>query len=327
MFIILELLKINKEFVRAVSYIQSMPEKGPIEVTMKEKLEFYGLFKPATVGTCNTKQPSALDLQAKYKWQAWKKLGNMGSENAKQSYVAKLLAIAKKMPPSAERDELIKDLGPQEIKIDLYIDMVSQPSRSIYWFFLLNKIPHNVKIVKLMDREHMGESYLKINPLGTVPAINDNGFSFNESATIMRYVKATRNVDDNWYPENIRHRVVVDRYLDWHHINVRQGAAGTFREHFLNPKLGIETNPVRSELFGKLLSNGLKHLNNFWLKDDKYIGGFSRPSYADLQCYGELKNLELIDFDFSKWPKVDNFLKKKWRSYPTTNKFTKYSTN
>jgi len=83
-------------FERAVSFIQSMPENGSFEVSRQDKLEFYGLFKQATVGPCNTKQPSTFDLQARYKWQAWKKLGTQSKEKAKELYVSKILNIAKK---------------------------------------------------------------------------------------------------------------------------------------------------------------------------------------------------------------------------------------
>jgi len=295
-----------------VSFVQNMPEKGPIEVSMKDKLEFYGLYKQVTVGPCNTKQPSTLDIQARYKWQAWKRLGNLNSENAKKQYISKLLTIAKKMPESKERSDLIRDLeGKQEeAEIDFYCDMISQPSRAVYWFLLLNKIPHKIKIVKLMEMEHKKESFLKINPLGTVPAISDNGFSFNESATIIRYLSATRDIEDHWYPENLRQRVTVDRYLDWHPSNTRQGCAGTFRENYLNPKLGVERNEIRARLFRNILENALRLINEFWLRDDKYVGNLDKPSYADLQMYCELKNLEIIDFDFSKWPRVLNFMKK-----------------
>jgi len=194
--------------------------------------------------------------------------------------------------------------------IELYVDMVSQPSRAVYWLFLLCNIPHTLKLVKLLEREQRSDGFLKINPLGTVPAINDNGFSFNESATIVRYLKATRDIEDNWYPDNIRERVTVDRFLDWHHSNTRAGCAGFLRENYLFPRMGIEKNEAREKFVLQILKSSFKVLCEFWLKDDKYIGGLSNPSFADLQLYSELKNLELIDFDFSQWPKIQNYMKR-----------------
>ena len=37
-----------------------------------EKLEFYGLFKQATVGDVNTERPGMFDMKGKAKWDAWK---------------------------------------------------------------------------------------------------------------------------------------------------------------------------------------------------------------------------------------------------------------
>jgi len=141
------------------------------------------------------------------------------------------------MPECEERNQIIKVLeGSNEVEIELYIDMVSQPSRALYWLFLLNNLPHTIKLVKLMEMQHKTEEFKKINPLQTVPAINDNGFCLNESATIVRYLKATKDMDENWYPEKLRDRIIVDRYLDWHSLNTRIGCAGYFREKFLNKK-------------------------------------------------------------------------------------------
>jgi len=74
--------------------------------------------------------------------------------------------------------------------------------------------------------------------------------------------------------------------------------------------LGIQSNEARERLFRAYLKNSLNKISNFWLREDKFIGGFTKPSFADLQMFGEFKNLELIDFDFSEWPKVITWMKK-----------------
>ena len=38
----------------------------------EDKLEFYGLFKRATVGNVNTARPGMFDPKGKAKWDAWK---------------------------------------------------------------------------------------------------------------------------------------------------------------------------------------------------------------------------------------------------------------
>ncbi|XP_053323561.1 enoyl-CoA delta isomerase 2 [Spea bombifrons] len=51
------------------------------------KLKLYALFKQATQGLCNAPKPSMLDFVNKAKWDAWKSLGGMTQDDARQSYV------------------------------------------------------------------------------------------------------------------------------------------------------------------------------------------------------------------------------------------------
>eukprot|EP00067_Danio_rerio_P000593 NP_001002645.2 enoyl-CoA delta isomerase 2, mitochondrial [Danio rerio] len=51
------------------------------------KLKIYALFKQATVGPCNTPKPGMLDFVNKVKWDAWKGLGSISQEEARQQYV------------------------------------------------------------------------------------------------------------------------------------------------------------------------------------------------------------------------------------------------
>ncbi|XP_043082946.1 enoyl-CoA delta isomerase 2, mitochondrial [Puntigrus tetrazona] len=51
------------------------------------KLKIYALFKQATQGPCNTPKPGMLDFVNKAKWDAWKSLGSVTHEEARQRYV------------------------------------------------------------------------------------------------------------------------------------------------------------------------------------------------------------------------------------------------
>ncbi|XP_062848116.1 enoyl-CoA delta isomerase 2, mitochondrial [Trichomycterus rosablanca] len=51
------------------------------------KLKIYALFKQATQGPCSTPKPGMLDFVNKAKWDAWKSLGVLTQEDARQQYV------------------------------------------------------------------------------------------------------------------------------------------------------------------------------------------------------------------------------------------------
>lgn len=55
--------------------------------TDAEFLEFYGLFKQATVGDVNIEKPGALALKDKAKYEAWSSNKGLSKEAAKEAYV------------------------------------------------------------------------------------------------------------------------------------------------------------------------------------------------------------------------------------------------
>ncbi|XP_078544172.1 enoyl-CoA delta isomerase 2-like isoform X2 [Lissotriton helveticus] len=51
------------------------------------KLKLYALFKQATEGPCNAPKPGMMDFVNKAKWDAWKSLGSLSQDSAKETYV------------------------------------------------------------------------------------------------------------------------------------------------------------------------------------------------------------------------------------------------
>jgi len=53
-------------------------------------LYLYARFKQAKEGSCNIPKPGYFNFQAKQKWEAWKSLGDMDSQQAMQEYVEEI---------------------------------------------------------------------------------------------------------------------------------------------------------------------------------------------------------------------------------------------
>jgi len=81
-----ELSEIEKIFGRAATHLQTIAS----ELDPKTLLSFYGLYKQATVGKCNTPKPGIFNLQAKAKWNAWNDLNDMTMAVAMSRYVDEL---------------------------------------------------------------------------------------------------------------------------------------------------------------------------------------------------------------------------------------------
>uniref|UniRef100_A0A3P8RR06 Enoyl-CoA delta isomerase 2 n=1 Tax=Amphiprion percula TaxID=161767 RepID=A0A3P8RR06_AMPPE len=71
-----------EQFEQAKSRLSTLKNDPGNEV----KLKIYALFKQATQGPCNTPKPGMLDFVNKVKWDAWKSLGSISQDEARQQY-------------------------------------------------------------------------------------------------------------------------------------------------------------------------------------------------------------------------------------------------
>lgn len=94
-----DLTEIEQKFGRAATYLQSVVS----ELDQKTLLSFYGLYKQATVGTCNIPKPGLFNLQAKAKWYAWNELNDMTKETAMSRYVDEMEKLRPGWDESAKK--------------------------------------------------------------------------------------------------------------------------------------------------------------------------------------------------------------------------------
>lgn len=80
---------IEANFNRAADFLQHLVNK----LDSNKLLQFYGLYKQATVGRCDVAKPGIFNMQARAKWTAWKDLGDMSKETAMIAYVSALSDI------------------------------------------------------------------------------------------------------------------------------------------------------------------------------------------------------------------------------------------
>ncbi|KAL6097452.1 eci2 [Pungitius sinensis] len=72
----------EEQFEQARSRMSSLKTDPGNDV----KLQIYALFKQATQGPCNTPKPGMLDFVNKVKWEAWRSLGAVPQDEARQKY-------------------------------------------------------------------------------------------------------------------------------------------------------------------------------------------------------------------------------------------------
>jgi glutathione S-transferase len=69
--------------------------------------------------------------------------------------------------------------------------------------------------------------FLKLNPMGLVPVIDDDGFILRESNTIIRYLAAKHGRTD-LYPADLQARARVEAWMDWASVDLYTGARPVF---------------------------------------------------------------------------------------------------
>uniref|UniRef100_A0A8D2AWD0 glutathione transferase n=1 Tax=Sciurus vulgaris TaxID=55149 RepID=A0A8D2AWD0_SCIVU len=64
--------------------------------------------------------------------------------------------------------------------LELFLDLLSQPCRTVYIFTRRNGIPFQLRTVELLKGQHYTESFGQVNPLRKVPALKGGDFTLAE---------------------------------------------------------------------------------------------------------------------------------------------------
>ncbi|CAH1111071.1 unnamed protein product [Psylliodes chrysocephalus] len=97
--------------------------------------------------------------------------------------------------------------------IDIYYFPMSPPSRAVLMTMRALGIKHNIKITHPMSGDTMKPEFLKMNPLHTIPVIDDNGFILYDSGAIMKYLVDRYGKDDSLYPKDAKKGARVTQRL------------------------------------------------------------------------------------------------------------------
>lgn len=184
--------------------------------------------------------------------------------------------------------------------LKVLLDVMSQPSRAVLIFCRAAAIPHEFKPIMVKNLENKTDHFLKINPLGTVPAIDDGGVAIKDSSAILRYLCRTRDLPDHWFPRDPASEAKVDEFLHWQHLNVRAGCALYFIKRWLEP-ITKQTPPNEADVARqlKIMTKVLNTVESVWLENgkNKYISGSEKISVADIMACCELEQPLMAGYD------------------------------
>lgn len=122
----------QKRFQAAVDVIHNLPKNGSYRPSYEVMLSFYSLYKQAVCGPCTVPRPGFWDPVGRYKWDAWRRLGEMSSESAMGAYVDEMKKVAQEVLDTMPMNEKTASLFHHFQPLYLVIDDMPRPPESLF---------------------------------------------------------------------------------------------------------------------------------------------------------------------------------------------------
>ncbi len=99
------------------------------------------------------------------------------------------------------------------VPVKLYRNPISGHCHRVELMLSLLDIPYETIDLDMVNGAHKEPNYLKISPLGQVPAIDDNGVTLSDSNAIIIYLEKKYNDGYEWLPQEPVQAAEVQRWL------------------------------------------------------------------------------------------------------------------
>lgn len=137
-------------------------------------------------------------------------------------------------------------------------------------------IEHKTHTVHLDRKEQMEPWFLALNPLHTLPVIDDEGTIVRDSAAVLVYVAAKHDAARTWYPADAKGMAEVQQWLAYSNNEILHNLAYT-----RGIALGLRQGDI--EKARENAKGVLSHLDSS-LRGRSWLATAS-PTIADVACY------------------------------------------
>ena len=187
--------------------------------------------------------------------------------------------------------------------LQVYGSPLSSPVNKVRYVANYLNIPYESHNLNLGAGEHRTPEFLKINPLGKMPAINDNGFGLGESNAIIRYLAEKQPSDI--YPQDLQQRALIDQWIEFssHHVGLALGKIMYNTYFYKMAKVEKDTRSFEDghKFIGQYLPIIEKQLSKHkYIVSDKF-------TLADIAMLAALDSCELCSLDLSAFPHIINW--------------------
>ncbi len=182
----------------------------------------------------------------------------------------------------------------------LYHHPLSGHSHRVRLFLSLLNVPHELVLVDLAKGAHKAPDFLKLNPFGQVPVLDDNGTIVTDSVAILVYLAKKLNRSD-WLPEEPLAAAKVQKWLSVAAGEIAYGPAAAR----LITVFGANFRP--DEVLGRA-HNVLKQIDTTLVGQDFITG--AKPTIADVALYSYISSAPEGNVDLSAYSQVAAWLKR-----------------
>jgi glutathione S-transferase len=179
--------------------------------------------------------------------------------------------------------------------LHIYGTPLSSPTNKVRYVANYLGIPNEFHSVNLSAGEQRKPEYLKINPLGRVPAIDDNGFKLAESNAIVRYL--ANKQQSPLYPSDLQQRAIVDQWIDYASQHVMMSLSRIMYNTYFYKFTGVEKDERSLQDGRKFIAEYLPQVEK-QLSKHAFITG-DKITLADLVMLAALDVVETCQVDLS----------------------------
>ena len=162
-------------------------------------------------------------------------------------------------------------------------------------------VPYEQALLDFAKKEHKQASYLKLNPRGQVPVLEDGGKVLWGSTAVLVYL-ARKHGGDKWLPSDAAGEAEVMQWLELAQNEIHYGL-----QWARGNKTGVRSMGNYDEYYGYGLE-GLAILEGH-LKKNQWLA-LGRPTIADVACYPYVAVAPEGGFKLEDYPAVQAWAKR-----------------
>jgi glutathione S-transferase len=185
------------------------------------------------------------------------------------------------------------------MSITLHGFPLSGHSHRVQLALSLMGLPHQVVQVDLKNGAHKSPEFLKLNPFGQVPVLDDDGTTLFDSNAILVYLATKYDADRRWLPRDPKGQADVQAWLS---VAAGQIAFGPAAARLITV-FGAKFNP--DDVIGR--AHGLLKVMDAQLAMRQFLVGNS-ATLADIAGYSYISAAPEGNVDLAAYPNVRAWL-------------------